>query len=237
MMKVLLISAVLAAVFCGCTSTPGKPDITRGIPQVTPLLKEKTFSERSAAEQRQIIIDELTGIGEALRKYKNANRGNLPPSLSALVKAGYLKKSDLISSADPSKGTEGGVPDSYKTWGQAEEADEPGSSYLYEFSAVPCSWNWKTYVAGGATEQKLDTNRDGKVSWAEVKTWQMKNGDSVQQPAGGYPASAFPVVRCYWYQYPDAYTEDAGKGVVLSLAADLKTVFASQPWWEKDFAK
>ena len=235
-MKQLLVFAGLAVLIAGCASVE-QPQVTQGMPQVAPLLKEKSYADMTAVEQRAVIERELLKIGAAMQKYKSANKGELPPSLTVLVKDGLLKASDLISSADPSRGSEGGVPNSYTTWGQAAETDEPGSSYLYEFSAVACGWNWKDYVAGTATPEKLDVNKDGVVSWAEVKSWQMRNGDTVQKPVGGYPASAFPVVRCYWYNYPAAYTTDASQGVVLSLAADLKTVFSSQPWWEKDFAK
>ncbi len=235
-MKRLLVVAGMIAVMCGCGSVSSQK-ISADMPAVVPLLETQSYAEMDAQGQRMLITGELKKIGDALRRYADGNDGRLPPKLTTLVDKGYLKAADLISSADPSKGGEGGVPDSYTAWGQAKETDEPGCSFLYEFSAVPCSWDWKTYVAGQATAEKLDTNKDGVVSWAEVKSWQMKHGDSVQQPEGGYPKNAFPVVRCYWYQYPDAYTEDASKGIVLSLAADLKTVFASQPWWEKDFAK
>lgn len=207
------------------------------MPPVQPLIGMKPYAELTATEQRIVIEGELQMIGNAMQRYAADHKGEFPPSLTTLVKGDYLKASDLISSADPSRGKEGGVPDSYSAWGQAEATDEPGSSYLYEFSAKPCDWDWKTYLAGDPTPEKLDANKDKVVSWAEVKMWQMKHGDTVQQPQGGYPKNKFPVVRCYWYQYPDAYTEDATQGIVISLAADLKTVFSSQPWWEKDFAK
>jgi hypothetical protein len=235
-MKRLSVVAGLVAFICGCGSVSTEK-ISSSMPAVVPLLETKSYAQMDAREQRMVITGELRKIGAALRRYADGNDGKLPPKLATLVEKGYLKAADLVSSADPTGGKEGGVPDQYTAWGQAGETDEPGSSYLYEFSAAPCGWDWKTYVAGGATPGKLDLNKDGVVSWAEVKGWQMKHGDSVQQPEGGYPAQAFPVVRCYWYQYPDAYTEDASKGVVFSLAADLKTVFSSQPWWEKDFAK
>jgi hypothetical protein len=236
MMKQLLVVAGLIAVISGCSSIdPAK--LSSEMPAVKPLLVNKPYAELNATDQRTVIESELRTIGRALQAYAADHKGELPPTLTALVKDNYLKASDLISSADPTKGKEGGVPDKYSAWGQAEQADEAGSSYLYEFSSVSCGWDWKTYVAGEATPEKLDINKDKTVSWAEVKTWQMKHGDTVQQPKGGYPKNRFPVVRCYWYQYPDAYSEDATKGIVISLAADLKTVFSSQPWWEKDFSK
>jgi len=88
---------------------------------------------------------------------------------------------------------------------------------------------------GGKPEVKdVDTNKDGKASWAEVKSWQLLHGDTVQKPESRpYAISQFPVVRCYWYQYPNGYTNISNKTVV-NLAADLRTIFLSQPWWEKD---
>jgi len=235
-MKRLIFVVGLVAVISGCSSIDSDK-VSALMPPVVPLLGMKPYAELTATEQRIVIAGELQIIGNAMQKYAVDHKGALPPSLTELVKGDYLDAFSLVSSADPTKGKEGGVPDKYETWGQAKDTDEPGSSYLYEFSAKSCDWDWKTYVAGGATPEKLDANKDKTVSWAEVKGWQMKHGDTVQQPKDGYPKNKFPVVRCYWYQYPDAYTEDATRGIVISLAADLKTVFSSQPWWEKDFAK
>jgi len=233
-MKRLLIVAGLVAVISGCGSLD-TDKISTAMPPVVPLLGQKPYADLTPAEQLIVIEGELQLIGNAMQKYAADNNGALPPNLKTLVEKKYLPANALLSSADPTKGKEGGVPDKYETWGQAKDTDEAGSSYLYEFSSAPCGWDWKTYVAGGATPEKLDANKDKTVSWAEVKTWQMKHGDTVQQPKDGYPENKFPVVRCYWYHYPDAYTEDASKGIVINLAADLKTIFSSQPWWEKDF--
>lgn len=35
------------------------------------------------------------------------------------------------------------------------------------------------------------------------------------------------------HQYPNAGT-NASSRTILNLAVDLKTIFVSQPWWEKD---
>ncbi len=237
-MKRILVLAALIAGICGCSSAPEmtNTDKMKAAP-MAPLLLQVPYAALDADAQRACIVKELQIVGNALQKYAAAHNGQLPPGLRTLVTEKYLPAAALVSSADPSGGKEGGVPDSYSTWEQAKDTDEAGSSYLYEFSAAPCGWDWKSYLAGAPVPEKLDTNKDGTVSWAEVKGWQMKHGDTVQQPAGGYPPSAFPVVRCYWYKYPGAYSEDASNSLVLNLAADLKTVFASQAWWEKDFAK
>ena len=184
----------------------------------------------------QRICGELRVIGVALQKYSWDHNGQLPPRLSHLVAQGYLPAGALISSADPSKGREGGVPDSYTEWGQAKEADEAGSSYLYEFSEATCQWDWKGYLGGNPAAADIDINKDGVTTWAEVKTWHLHHGDSIQSPPGRpYPKDRFPMVRCYWYRYPDAYADIATQSTV-NLAADLRTVFLAQPWWEKDTA-
>ncbi|MFA7174201.1 MAG: hypothetical protein WC340_12480 [Kiritimatiellia bacterium] len=234
-MKQSFILAGLIAIVSGCASV----DPVWVSPAMPPmdLSPNKPYSALDTNAQRGVLEDELRVIGKALQAYATDHNGALPPKLTTLVEKKYLSASALISSADPSQGQEGGVPDLYTTWEQAKATDESGSSYLYEFSAAPCGWDWKTYIAGDPTPEKMDANKDGIVSWAEVKSWQMAHGDTVQQPQGGYPKSAFPVVRCFWYKYPEVYTEDAAESVVLNLAVDLRTVFASHAWWEKDFNK
>ncbi len=222
----LLALAALAAGLYGCTS------LDRSGPKACD--RKTPYAERDAAGQYALLAEELRTIGNALQAYSRDHNGLLPPRLADLVAKRYLPAEALLSSADPTRGAEGGVPDSYREWGQAAETDEPGSSYLYEFSATPCKWEWSGYLGGKPGKTEIDADCDGAVSWSEVKNWQLLHGDTVQQPSSRpYSASQFPAVRCYWYQYPHAYTNSAGR-TVLNLAADLRTVFASQPWWEKD---
>lgn len=230
-MKRLLFLAVGIVGLSGCSSVQ-KPAELKSLPQLEPLLP--SYAAMDATAQYELIAGELRVIGKALQAYALKHNGQLPPRLTALVRESYLPAGALISSADPSGGKEGGVPNSYEQWGQAAETDEPGSSYLYEFSEAPCQWDWKSYVGDHPTLADADLNRDGVASWAEVKTWQMHHGDSVQKPSNkAYAPSQFPVVRCYWYKYPAAYANVSERSVV-NLAADLRTVFLSQPQWEKD---
>jgi hypothetical protein len=232
-MKRMLVLAGLVAGLSGCTSTSVQeaPLSTPSV-KLEPLLKP--FSSLDAQAQYERLTSEMGVISAALQAYSRNHNGALPPRLTALVSGGYLPAAALVSSADPSCGKEGGVPDSYREWGQASETDEKGSSYLYEFSEAPCQWDWKSYMGGKPDVKDVDTNKDGKASWAEVKSWQLLHGDTVQKPESRpYSVSQFPVVRCYWLQYPNAYTNISAKSVV-NLAADLRTIFVSQPWWEKD---
>ncbi|MDA3925127.1 MAG: hypothetical protein PF904_10560 [Kiritimatiellae bacterium] len=238
-MKRILVFAGLTAVLCGCSSNSSLLNKNEVKPcAMTPLLLHVPYASLDADAQQARIVEEMRALGLALKAYKSDHKGQLPPSLTTLVTEEYIPVSALISCADPSCGKEGGVPDKYAEWGQAMETDEAGSSYLYEFSGVECKWEWQSYLGGNPSAADMDTNKDGLITWAEVKSWHMAHGDSTQQPKSGpYPANCFPVVRCYWYQYPDAYTPEATARVVLSLAADLETVFISQAWWEKDPGK
>jgi len=230
-MRRLFFTAVLFAGLLGCTAVR-EPAYKADLPKLEPLLKP--FSALDTNAQYERLAAEMSTIGVALQAYSRDHNGALPPRLSTLVSGSYLPARALISSADPTGGREGGVPDSYRDWGQAAETDEPGCSYLYEFSEAPCQWDWKSYMAGKPEIKDVDANKDGKASWAEVKNWQLLHGDTVQKPQGRpYAISQFPVVRCYWYQYPNAYTNISAK-TVINLAADLRTIFLSQPWWEKD---
>ncbi len=199
---------------------------------MVPLLM--SYEAMDPASQYDRIVTELRGVGVALQLYARDHGGQLPPRLTALVSGKYLPADGLVSSADPTGGKEGGVPNSYAEWGQATETDESGSSYLYEFSEAPCKWDWKTTLGANVNPSDVDTNKDGTVSWSEVKNWQLLHGDIVQQPNNKpYAKDKFPVVRCYWYQYPNSYSNVTARSV-LNLAVDQKTVFISQPWWEKD---
>jgi hypothetical protein len=230
-MKRGLVLVGLIAGLSGCSSVKQSSEIKPDA-QMEPLLL--SHASPTQVSQYERMVAELRTVSAALQKYAKDHNGQLPARLKNLVSQSYLPASALVSSADPSGGKEGGVPDSYSQWTQSSETDEPGSSYFYEFSEAPCKWDWKSYLGDSPSLADLDTNKDGVASWAEVKNWQLLHGDVVQKPKNWpYTVSRFPVVRCYWYQYPDAYTNATGR-TVLNLAADLQTIFVSQPWWEKD---
>jgi hypothetical protein len=229
-MKRLLALAAAIAVVSGCSSV-FRAQKTVAVEPLKPLVP---YASLDAAAQYDRLVQELKVISVALQAYAKDHNGQLPPRLTNLVSQAYLPAGALVSSADPSFGLEGGVPDSYSQWTQSPETDEKGSSYFYEFSDAACKWDWKSYLGDTPSATDVDTNRDGTVSWSEVKNWQLLHGDVVQKPKNWpYTISRFPAVRCYWYQYPDAYTNAAGR-TVLNLSADLQTIFVSQPWWEKD---
>ena len=232
-MKQILILGVVITGLAGCSSVQQTSKSEDQAPcRMVPLLM--SYESMDPATQYDRIVNELRGVGAALQAYARDHGGKLPPKLTALVSGKYLPADGLVSSSDPSGGKEGGVPNSYAEWGQATETDEDRSSYLYEFSEAPCKWDWTSYLGGRPSVAEADTNKDGSVSWSEVKNWQLLHGDTVQQPTNKpYAKNKFPVVRCYWYQYPNAYTNVTGQ-CVLNLATDLKTVFISQPQWEKD---
>lgn len=183
--------------------------------------------------QYSAIAAQLRTIGTALQSYQDDHNGLLPPRLGDLVTGGYLPAAGLLSSADPTSGKQGGIPDTYP-WSQYAETDEGGSSYLYEYSEAPCSWFSPRELGDHPSAEDVDLNADGAVSWAEVKQWQRAHGDAVQEPTNRpYDSRRFPVVRCFWFQYPVSWTNGM-EPVVLNLAADLRTVFASSPKWERD---
>ncbi len=231
-MKGIPVLIALIAGVSGCASVQRTP-AEKQPEKLEPLLALPYASMAPAAQYGRLAA-ELRAIGVALQAYARDHGGQLPPALTDLVRHAYLPPAGLVSSADPTAGKEGGVPNSYTDWGQAAETDQPGVSYLYEFSAAACKWDWISYLGDRPAPSDVDTNRDGSVSWAEVKSWQLLHGDRVQQPKNRpYDKARFPVVRCYWYQYPGAYATPDGR-TVLNLAADLQTVFVSRPWWEKD---
>ncbi len=234
-MKKLCLLALAAAGLAGCSTTcpsagSGKQTGARCPPRVS----QPAYGTLGAEQKLQRMTEELHAIGVAMQKYAWDHDGQFPPRLSRLVAQGYLPAQGLVSSADPSGGKEGGVPDAYSEWGQAKETDEPGSSYLYEFSEAACQWDWKNYLGGKPDPSAVDANRDGTITWAEAKSWQLAHGDTTQQPANrAYSKNRFPIVRCYWYDYPNAGANPSSRCTV-NLSVDLQTVFVAQPWWEKD---
>ena len=237
--KQMFVLALVAAGLVGCSTTTTCPDADSKKADVRPttpaaVVSRPAYGTLGPEQKIQRITEELRVIGVAMQKYAWDHEGKFPPRLSHLVTKGYLPAKALVSSADPTGGKEGGVPDAYSEWGQAKETDEPGCSYLYEFSEAACEWDWKSYLGGKPSLADVDTNRDGKVTWAEAKSWQLAHGDTTQQPASrAYTKNRFPIVRCYWYDYPNAGANPESRCTV-NLSVDLQTVFVSKPWWEKD---
>ncbi|MCL1919946.1 MAG: hypothetical protein FWG50_02540 [Kiritimatiellaeota bacterium] len=193
------------------------------------------YASLTSSAKQGVIADELRTIGKAIKAYRAKHNGKWPGSLTALVTEGLLPAKALVSASDPTGGKEGGVPKSYDQWQKSEEADEPDCSFLYELCSATAKWDWKSYLAGSPSVATVDLDKDGEVSWQEAKLWHLARGDTTQASPGAYPLNRFPVVRCYWYGYPGS-KDDTKQRSVISLAADLETVFLSQPWWEKDDA-
>jgi hypothetical protein len=191
------------------------------------------YATLTSSAKQGVIADELRVIGKGIKAYQAKHSGQWPASLTALVTENLLPAKALVSASDPTGGKEGGVPDSYDQWQQSTETDEANCSFLYEFSGVTAKWDWKSYLGGSPSVAAADTDKNGEVSWQEAKLWQLARGDTAQSTPGPYAKNRFPVVRCYWYGYPDS-KGDTNLRSVISLAADLETVILSQPWWEKD---
>jgi len=85
----------------------------------------------------------------------------------------------------------------------------------------------------------LDALRGALIDLDESRTLELTrqllaHGDTTQQPSSrAYTKSRFPIVRCYWYDYPNAGASPTSRCTV-NLSVDLQTVFVAQPWWEKD---
>lgn len=97
-----------------------------------------------------------------------------------------------------------------------------GNSYLYECCCAECSW-W----SGGmypdpnspgqfhdASDDKVDTNNDGKVSWREARYFEL----NICGPQT-------PIVSCYWH------TQDAGRRVVRASIGN-KNIYTSDETWD-----
>lgn len=180
-----------------------------------------------------------------------------------------MKQELLICPLDDSEGKEGGKPpgpwaqfeelDEYKWFSDPARFNPPVErpcSYMYEFNmAADCSWGWwcgsemsvtlPGYPDVDAEPEfdehafiDLDGNR-GTSKWGEVKTAQMRYGDTYINASGigsllpesrwrGYPPSRFPILRCFWHtDNPDTNTAK-----ILNLSYEGRT-FRSGAFWEQ----
>jgi prepilin-type N-terminal cleavage/methylation domain-containing protein len=185
--------------------------------------------------------------------YRDDHGGDLPPWLSSL-NGSYLKDTNMyVCRSDASGGKHGGKPndDAYKVTDSEdfEETDDnkgrkgiTACSYLYEFCEAECSWGWAGIL--GVEKVKVDANGDDKVTWAEVKQYQLEHGDTTA--ASGlkpYDESVFPIVRCFHHwdegQYlvdipPDGSGGESGpklKPMTIN-ASYAGTVFRCSTLWE-----
>ena len=233
-----LFAAVAAITGCQQEKVTVIPEGAAAAPPPAPAVVVMTpavYATLTEAARQAVVADELRRIGLAIKAYQARRNGQWPATLTVLVTEGLLPANALVSASDPAGGKEGGVPDSYDLWQQSTETDEANCSFLYELCGATATWDWKSYLAASPTVEKLDTDKNGEVSWQEAKLWQLAHGDTAQASPAAYAKNRFPVVRCYWYGYPGS-KNDTRLRSVISLAADLETVFLSQPWWEKDNA-
>jgi prepilin-type N-terminal cleavage/methylation domain-containing protein len=110
-------------------------------------------------------------------------------------------------------------------------------SYSYEFALPECSY-WK----GELYPDQLG-NRDGVVSWREVKTIAESQG-IIDAQGNIDPAKAFdgkvPIVRCFWHIAPDSMVSlirSDPRNVVWNLRSGDMSVSRSDPTqegWQKD---
>ena len=150
----------------------------------------------------------------AVLMWRDEHKEEMPPWLSTLYPShgiaspkSYICKSDQSRGADGSKPEYGNPPlrpptssdigDQYTETDDIQGNGHPQRnqqvthcSYLYEFCAAKCNW----YRLGNWNPDPVDANGDGSLSWREVKTRQLKSGDSY---TNHYSEAVFPVIRCF----------------------------------------
>lgn len=165
-----------------------------------------------------------------------------PRNLRTLLDKNYLQFPEiLLCPLDSSGGTQGGKPDINGVAQYSEVLTiESGQlhSYMYEMNGAPCSWSWQGSIGpknNYYTSSSQLPNMDGipaTGTWGEVKLSQFKYGDahlhSNTKLNGGYPASKFPVIRCFWHT-ADPNSDDK---MDISNLAYGGNVFKSGAYWE-----
>jgi type II secretory pathway pseudopilin PulG len=112
-------------------------------------------------------------------------------------------------------------------------ADLPGVPYEHE-------WQWEGGHSGAPTaeffRQLVDRNRDGVLSWNEVKVFSRKGCDTRDPDTGsthrlkGWDIRV-PILRCYWHVQGGIMENESP---VLNLRGDGSAVDRGVPMWFKD---
>ena len=217
------------------------------------LLLPAVAKARERARQTN-CLNNMHQFSIGLTLYKDEHDETLPGWLSNLypdyipVEKVYLCKSDRSFGAEGSK-----PPDA--PGDQYPETDDnsgnggsygrntaiEGCSYLYEFSAAPCSWDWDTWIGGGpypVSGADVDLDGDETVTtWQEVKEFQLVKGDKW---TGGEPYSetSFPLVRCFHHHEESSFKVEKGEppqveeeGLTMNVAY-AGNVFRAPVTWE-----
>ncbi len=163
-------------------------------------------SARSRGRQSH-CANNLHQISMAIMMYRMDHNDRDPDWLSVLFQddMGYLSKGSedvLICRSDPSDGADGSKPNGVEEVGdQFSETDDTDEnthetrythiercSYMYEFSAAPCSWKG-----------------DGR-SWREVKIEQLNEGEDWIFGGRPFCPTTFPIVRCFHHYNEGSFT-------------------------------
>jgi prepilin-type N-terminal cleavage/methylation domain-containing protein len=172
-----------------------------------------------------------------------------PPWLSNLYPNYMSSPSSYVCRTDRSRGKEGGRPDGVFEDDFAEtddtefnpagataygrNSDIKRCSYMYEFSAAPCSWGWSSYL--GASLAEVDRNGDGLASWSEVKTYQLRNGDEWNKHQA-YGETMFPLIRCFHHHAFKKVQTPSGLQAWTLNVAYAGNVFESPLFWEYSYS-
>ncbi len=169
----------------------------------------------------------LHQVGLALAVYQQDNEGGFPYNLNNIKGPdgvlGEGADAVLLCPHDESKGQSSSF-NRPPSWGDLSELFTPGCSYLFEASSHLLTDEEKgwTFADGTTWGSQGDT-------WAKAKQYQLNFGNSPSPSA--FPASAFPLVRCFWHRTWGDDDHRAASPKVLNLAWDL-SIYWSIPFWE-----
>jgi len=123
-----------------------------------------------------------------------------------------------------------------------EDYDILPCSYLYEFNWEPCDWLYESGTLGSPVGREFrgcspgwdvlglsDLNRDGVVSWYEIKQRTIVGKESIGLRAWG---QRVPVLSCFWH-VRTPHLEDQSK---IIYATGLGNVYVGSVRWELDEA-
>ena len=177
----------------------------------------------------------------AVQIFKDDHNRAFPAYLSTLY-PDYISQPDLyLCLSDESHGQEGSKPNKEEDTGgtqdhpilgeQYNETDDTGNnpaikgcSYLFEFCAAPCTW-WEGYIRDSDPDSKIDSDRNGTVTWVEAKTFQLLYGDLTN---GGkpYQKTAFPIIRDFCHYKENKFRVKENDGTIVSMGLTINVAYA-----------
>jgi type II secretory pathway pseudopilin PulG len=195
----------------------------------------------------------LQQLGAAIESYKGENNDafpgalwrDTPPAGSSIISddlfhsggpASSLSTKILLCPFDYTNGMAPGMNRaSPPAWTDISYLHETNCSYEYDLSNYPLDATTVTWFYSSTDNGGMPT-LGPLVTWSSGKQNQLLNGNRSAStlPGNPFPASVFPILRCYWHnKWSGLSGQDAIVKLINNVSWDMN-IFKSTPYWEHD---